>query len=313
MRVGRGIPRHLESSIEQGAATHRVHEWESESMRRDLARREFFVHVGVATAGYVLSTGSVVAGEGGLGSNRKKAKVPVKTQVRKRKTQQTRTGGSVMAHVLPELPYDFNALEPFIDEQTMRIHHGKHHAAYVAKLNTALEGHPELAAQPIEKLLAGIGSLPEAIRMAVRHNGGGHYNHSLFWPSLAPKGTGGEPTGDLATAIERDLSGFNRFRETFTKTAAGVFGSGWAWLCAGCDGKLCVCSTPNQDSPIMKGVAACTGTPLLGLDVWEHAYYLKYQNRRPDYIEAWWNIVNWKLVGQRYAEALAGLEAGVTP
>jgi len=215
-----------------------------------------------------------------------------------------------MSFDLPELPYAFDALEPYIDEQTMRIHYGKHHAGYVAKLNAALQGHADLASQPIEELLANVTSLPADVQTAVRNNGGGHYNHSLFWPSLAPKGTGGGVTGDLAAAIERDLGGVDAFKQTFTKAASGVFGSGWAWLCAGCDGKLCVCSTANQDSPVMKGVVKQTGTPLLGLDVWEHAYYLKYQNRRPDYIEAWWNIVNWKTVGQRYAAALKGEHVG---
>lgn len=206
-----------------------------------------------------------------------------------------------MAHTLPELPYDFNALEPHIDEQTMRIHHGKHHNAYVTNLNKALEGHADWAGRSLEDLIINIESVPSDIRMAVRNNGGGHLNHALFWPSMAPadSGGGGEPTGALADAIKRDLGGFKEFKEKFSQAAATRFGSGWAWLCIA-DGKLCVCSTPNQDSPLMKGVVECPGKPILGLDVWEHAYYLKYQNRRPDYISAWWDVVNWTEVAKRY-------------
>lgn len=210
-----------------------------------------------------------------------------------------------MAHTLPDLPYDFNALEPHIDEQTMRIHHGKHHQAYVTNLNAALEGKAELAGKSIEELVINIASVPENIRMAVRNNGGGHYNHSLFWQILAPagKGGGGEPSGPLAEAIKRDLGGFDAFKEAFTKAATTRFGSGWAWLSVKDDGKLCVCSTPNQDNPLMKGVVECPGKPILGLDVWEHAYYLKYQNRRPEYIAAFWSLINWKAVAERFAAA----------
>jgi len=202
-----------------------------------------------------------------------------------------------MAHELPPLPYDYNALEPHIDEQTMRIHHDKHHAAYVNNLNAALEGHPELAAKSIEELLQNLDSVPENIRTAVRNNGGGHYNHTLFWEIMKPGGAK-EPSGELAAAINEAFGSFEAFKEAFSKAAATRFGSGWAWLVVTKDGKLAVTSTPNQDTPIMDG-----DTPILGLDVWEHAYYLKYQNRRPDYIAAWWNVVNWDEVAARYQAA----------
>lgn len=206
-----------------------------------------------------------------------------------------------MAHQLPALPYAFNALEPHIDARTMEIHHGKHHNAYVTNLNNALEGQSALAALSIDELCRKIGSVPENIRMAVRNNGGGHYNHSMFWTLLSPKG--GAPTGDLAKAIDSDLGGFDTFKEAFAKAGATRFGSGWAWLSVGGDGKLFVSSTPNQDNPLMEGVAEKTGKPILGLDVWEHAYYLHYQNRRPDYITAFWNVVNWDQVAKNYAAA----------
>lgn len=210
-----------------------------------------------------------------------------------------------MAFTLPDLPYEFNALEPHIDEMTMRIHHGKHHAAYITNVNKALEGHADWAAKSIEDLVAEVAKAPEAIRTAVRNNGGGHFNHSLFWKSLAPasKGGGGEPKGDLAAAIAKDLGGFAAFKETFNKAATTRFGSGWAWLSVGGNGKLIVTSTPNQDNPLMAGIAETPGKPILGLDVWEHAYYLKYQNRRPEYIESWWNVVNWSFVAEQYAKA----------
>ncbi len=207
-----------------------------------------------------------------------------------------------MAFTLPSLPYDFAALEPVIDTTTMQIHHGKHHNAYVTNLNKALEGKPELEAKTLEALIGDLAAVPEAIRPAVRNNGGGHWNHALFWTLLAPKGQGGEPTGALKAAIDSECGGLAKFKEAFADAATKRFGSGWAWLCVR-DGKLCVCSTPNQDNPIMKGVAECPGTPILGLDVWEHAYYLKYQNRRPDYITAFWDIVNWAKVGELYAKA----------
>ncbi len=209
-----------------------------------------------------------------------------------------------MAHELPTLPYDVSALEPHIDAKTMEIHHGKHHGAYVSKLNAALEKHADLASKSAEELIADLSGVPEDIRTAVRNNGGGHVNHTFFWQLLSPEG-GGEPDGDLAKAIDAELGGLDALKEKFKEAAVARFGSGWAWLCVNNDGKLCICSTPNQDNPIMKGVAECSGTPILGLDVWEHAYYLKYQNRRPDYIDAFWNVVNWKKVGQLYAQAKA--------
>ncbi len=206
-----------------------------------------------------------------------------------------------MAYTLPDLPYAADALEPHIDAQTMQIHHDKHHAAYVNNVNAALEG-KGVAEQSIEDLCRNITSVPEDIRTAVRNNGGGHANHSLFWTIMGPNG-GGEPSGPLAAAIDAELGGFAKFKEAFSKAAATRFGSGWAWLCVKDDGKLCVCSTPNQDNPLMKGVVECLGTPILGLDVWEHAYYLKYQNRRPDYVAAFFNVVDWAAVGERYAAA----------
>ncbi len=204
-----------------------------------------------------------------------------------------------MPHTLPNLPYDFNALEPYIDEQTMKIHHGKHHQAYVNNLNAALEKHPELASKTVEELLVGARSLPEDIRQTVINNGGGHMNHSMFWPLLAPagKGGGGEPTGQLAEAIKSAIGGFSNFKESFSKAATTRFGSGWAWLSLDPAGKLVVHSTANQDNPVMDGFK-----PILGLDVWEHAYYLKYQNRRPEYIEAWWNLVNWKQADENFGK-----------
>lgn len=207
-----------------------------------------------------------------------------------------------MAFELPGLGYAYDALAPHIDARTMEIHHTKHHGGYVAKLNAALEGHSDLQSRSIEEICAQITSLPSAIQTAVRNNGGGHYNHSLFWQVLSPQG-GGQPSGALAEAIDRDLGGFDAFKEAFANAAANRFGSGWAWLCVKADGKLCVCSTPNQDNPLMSGLVDCTGQPILGLDVWEHAYYLNYQNRRPDYISAWWNVVNWPQVEKNFATA----------
>ncbi len=198
-------------------------------------------------------------------------------------------------YTLPPLPYDYGALEPHIDAKTMEIHYTKHHQAYITNVNNALKDHPDLQGKPIEVLIADLSAVPEAIRMAVRNNGGGHANHSLFWQLMKPGG-GGEPTGKLADAITSELGGFAAFKEAFAKAGATRFGSGWAWLVKGKDGKLAVTSTPNQDSPIMDGIK-----PLLGLDVWEHAYYLKYQNRRPDYISAWWNVVNWDEVARLFA------------
>jgi len=200
-------------------------------------------------------------------------------------------------YTLPPLPYDYAALEPHISAKTMQFHHDKHHQAYVTNLNNALKDHSAHQGKPVEELIAHLDKLPEAIRTAVRNNGGGHANHTLFWEIMKPGGAS-EPTGALATAITSELGGFAAFKEAFTKAATGRFGSGWAWLIVGKDGKLAVTSTANQDSPIMEGQ-----TPLLGLDVWEHAYYLDYQNRRPDYIGAWWGLLNWDEVGSRYAAA----------
>ncbi len=200
-----------------------------------------------------------------------------------------------MAYELPQLPYAYDALEPHIDKETMNIHHTKHHNTYVTNLNKAVEG-SELANKPVEELIADLDSVPESIRTAVRNNGGGHANHSLFWKLLSPQG-GGEPSGDLKDAIESKFGSFDKFREEFEAAGAGRFGSGWAWLIVN-NGELEITSTPNQDSPIMEGKK-----PILGLDVWEHAYYLKYQNRRPDYMKAFWNVVNWNEVQKLYNEA----------
>jgi Fe-Mn family superoxide dismutase len=201
-----------------------------------------------------------------------------------------------MPYTLPNLPYPTNALEPHIDAKTMEIHHGKHHAAYVNNVNTALQG-SGVPDQSIEDLCRNIESIPANIRTAVRNNGGGHANHSLFWTIMSPKG-GGKPTGELAAAIDAELGGFDKFKEEFTKAGTTRFGSGWAWLSVDSTGKLIVESTPNQDNPYMTG-----RTPILGMDVWEHAYYLHYQNRRPDYIAAFYNVIDWKAVGDRYAAA----------
>ncbi len=205
-----------------------------------------------------------------------------------------------MAFTLPDLPYAFDALEPHIDAKTMEIHHGKHHNAYVTKLNKAVEG-SEFEKKSIEEIVADLNKVPENIRTAVRNNGGGHVNHSLFW-TLMKKGGGGEPGGKLGEAIKSTFGTFDDFKSKFATAAAGRFGSGWAWLIVN-GGKLKITSTPNQDSPLMKGIADDTGTPILGLDVWEHAYYLKYQNRRPDYIDAWWNVVNWDRVAELFDNA----------
>ena len=201
-----------------------------------------------------------------------------------------------MAFTLPQLPYAFDALEPHIDARTMEIHHGKHHNGYVTNLNKALEGSAD-ADKSIEEILQGL----DMKNTAVRNNGGGHYNHSLFWTIMAPN-AGGAPSGELAGAINQDFGSFDAFKEKFANAGATRFGSGWAWLCVHEGGKLEVCSTPNQDNPLMPGTG-CGGTPILGMDVWEHAYYLHYQNRRPDYITAFWNVVNWPEVARRFAAA----------
>jgi superoxide dismutase, Fe-Mn family len=201
-----------------------------------------------------------------------------------------------MAFELPALPYAHDALEPHIDTATMQIHHGKHHAAYVNNLNAAIAG-TEHDGKSLEELMANMSKLSPA----VRNNGGGHYNHSLFWTVMSPNG-GGTPSGDLAADIEKTFGSFDAFKEEFAKAAATRFGSGWAWLAVKADGTLCVCSSPNQDNPLMD-ISECPGTPILGIDVWEHAYYLHYQNRRPDYVAAFWNVVNWEEVARRYAAA----------
>ncbi len=202
-----------------------------------------------------------------------------------------------MAPTLPDLSYDYDALEPHIDARTMEIHHGKHHAGYVAKLNAALQGHDDLIGKSVTEILKNIGSVPDKIRGAVRNNGGGHANHSLFWSIMSPEG-GHAPTGDLANAIDNTFGSLMEFKVAFSSAAGTRFGSGWAWLVVNGEGNLEVYSTPNQDSPLMKG-----DTPILGLDVWEHAYYLNYQNRRPDYVAAFWNVVNWSAVATNYDAA----------
>ena len=202
-----------------------------------------------------------------------------------------------MLYKLPELPYPFDALEPHIDARTMEVHHDKHHAAYVANLNKALEGH-DIGQPTIDELVAALDTLPVDLRTVVRNNGGGHANHSLFWTVLSGKG-GGQPRNDLARALEKDFGTFDRFAEEITKSALGRFGSGWAWLCVNPRGHLLIESTANQDSPLMHGM-----TPVLGIDVWEHAYYLKYQNRRADYLKALFNVIDWNAVTERYVEAV---------
>jgi len=204
-----------------------------------------------------------------------------------------------MPYELPALPYPYNALEPHIDAQTMEIHHSKHHAAYISNVNKALEGQAALQNKAVEELLSDLNAVPESIRMAVRNNGGGHSNHSMFWLSMGP-GAGGEAKGSLGNAITKALGSFATFKEEFSKAAMGRFGSGWAWLVLDKSGGLKVISTANQDNPVSEGMK-----PVLGLDVWEHAYYLKYQNRRADYVAAWWNVVNWKTVGEKF-ERLMG-------
>ena len=208
-----------------------------------------------------------------------------------------------MAYTLPDLSYSYDALEPHFDARTMEIHHTKHHNTYITKVNGAIDG-SDLANQSIEALISDLSTVPDAIRGAVRNNGGGHANHSFFWNILSPNG-GGTPTGALAEAIESELGGFDAFKSAFADAGATRFGSGWAWLVLKADGTLAVTSTPNQDSPLMKGVAEVEGTPIIGLDVWEHAYYLKYQNLRPSYIEAFWNVVDWSKADAIYSSVKA--------
>jgi len=220
---------------------------------------------------------------------------------KKSSSREQTKGSQVMDHyTLPPLPYPYEALEPFIDTQTMNLHHDKHHAAYVKNLNAALEGHAHLVTKDVDDLLRKVDAIPGDIRQAVINNGGGHANHLLFWDIMGPpgKGGGGEPSGDLGAAIKSTFGDFAKFKETLSKAAITRFGSGWGWLVVDKDQKLQVCSTSNQDSPLSQG-----STPILALDVWEHAYYLKYQNRRPEYVEAWWKVVNWRNVAERFAKA----------
>lgn len=209
-----------------------------------------------------------------------------------------------MPYELPALDYSPSALEPYIDARTMEIHHDKHHATYVNNLNKALESAPELSGKPIEELIADLSAVPEAIRTAVRNNGGGHANHSFFWKLMAPS-AGGSPEGALADAIAKTFGSFDDFKSKFEAAGAARFGSGWVWLCVKADKSLFICSTPNQDSPLMNGVVESPGTPVIGCDVWEHAYYLHYQNRRPDYLKAWWNVVSWKVASANYEAAIS--------
>jgi Fe-Mn family superoxide dismutase len=205
-----------------------------------------------------------------------------------------------MAYELPKLPYAYDALEPHIDARTMEIHHTKHHQAYITNLNNAIKGKADLEKKSVEDLIRDLNSVPEDIRTAVRNNGGGHANHSFFWKIMGPN-AGGEPKGKLADDIKSTFGGFDQFKEKFADAGVKRFGSGWAWLIKNNSGKLEIVSTANQDSPLMgKAIAGAEGTPILGVDVWEHAYYLNYQNRRPDYIKAWWNVVNWDAVGKNY-------------
>jgi len=247
-------------------------------------RRNFLKNTGIAGAG-LLSAGNSASAFLGAGS------VP-------HSDSKSTLEEKPVAFTVPPLPYSFDALEPYIDAKTMEIHHDKHHGAYVTNVNKALEGHADLQAKPLDDLLKGLDSVPEAIRTAVRNNGGGHWNHSLFW-GLMKKGGGGEPKGDLASAISSTFGSFAGFQEKFAAAGMGRFGSGWAWLVAR-GGKLAIDSTPNQDTPYL---LTGGGKAVLGLDVWEHAYYLKYQNLRVDYIKAWWNVVNWDRAAELYAAA----------
>ncbi|QQL46378.1 superoxide dismutase [Sulfuriroseicoccus oceanibius] len=204
--------------------------------------------------------------------------------------------------ILPDLPYAVNELIPYIDAKTMVIHHGKHHAGYTKKLNAALAQAPDLAGKDIQTLLANLPATDESVRTALRNNGGGYYNHCLFWETMSP--TKSDPSAELAKAIDRDLGGMDEFKAAFAQAAKSRFGSGWAWLVTDASGKLSISSTPNQDNPLMTGIVEATGSPILGLDVWEHAYYLNYQNRRADYINAWFHLINWQKVSELYAAAI---------
>ena len=258
-------------------------------------RRDFIKTAALAGAGLALS--------GCLGASDDKNKTTLTN-----KPSDTKT----MSYTLPALPYAYTALEPHIDALTMEIHHSKHHNAYVTNLNAALAKEPSFKAPECPwALIADLKAVPESIRTAVRNNAGGHVNHSFFWKLLSPSG-GGEPTGELAAAITKSFGSFDAFKEKFAAAGATRFGSGWAWLVVNADKSLAVVSTPNQDNPIMKGVSDVSGNPVIGLDVWEHAYYLKYQNKRPDYIAAFWKVIDWKAASANYAEALkyAGSDCG---
>lgn len=211
-----------------------------------------------------------------------------------------------MTYKLPELDYDYNALEPHFDAKTMEIHHTKHHQTYITKLNDALEKAGHKASECVSELVSELQDVPESIRGAVRNNGGGHLNHSLFWKIIGPN-AGGTPSGEIGEAISKAFGSFDKFQEEFTNAALTRFGSGWAWLCVKRDKSLCVCSTPNQDNPCMRGLVECEGYGIMGLDVWEHAYYLNYQNRRPDYVKAFWNVVNWSKVEEYYKQAIKSI------
>ena len=245
------------------------------------SRREFLTSCAAATGTLVISTQTLAQSDTGAESNKSKEKT-------------TESEGKIMSHELPKLPYAYDALEPYIDARTMEIHHTKHHNAYITKLNDTLKDQPALAAKPLEQLLADIKNVPDSIRQIVINHGGGTANHNFFWEIMGP-GAGGSPVGNLAQAITASFGDFANFKEKFNQAAATRFGSGWAWLVKDSAGKLDIYSTANQDSPIMEGKF-----PVMGLDVWEHAYYLKYQNRRPEYINAWWNVVNWKAVEDRF-------------
>ncbi len=247
---------------------------------------------------------ATLAGLGALANNRLGAMDTDGKTVAKLSTTDNTSHHKTMSYTLPPLDYAYTALEPHIDALTMEIHHSKHHNAYVTNVNAALAKEPGFKAPECPgELIADLSKVPESIRTAVRNNAGGHVNHSFFWKHIGPAG-GGEPVGELAKAITATFGSFDAFKEKFAAAGATRFGSGWAWLCVKDDKSLCICSTPNQDNPMMKGVAECYAHPVIGLDVWEHAYYLKYQNKRPDYIAAFWKIVDWKAASHNYAEAL---------
>lgn len=249
-----------------------------------IARRHFLVLLGASVGAFVLDSCAEAA----------------KAPGEKQRTPATNTGGTKQTqgvYSVPPLPYAYNALEPHIDQATMQFHHDKHHAAYVQNLNEALDKHPELKSKTVEEMLRNLSSVPEDIRNKVRNNGGGHVNHSMFWQIMKPQG-GGEPTGAIAQAINQNFGNFAAFKKQFNEAATGRFGSGWAWLVRNNNGKLEITTTPNQDSPLSEGKY-----PIMGNDVWEHAYYLKYQNRRAEYLDAWWNVLNWDEINKRFATA----------